>query len=215
MKSESLKSPFHVSQLSPTWKKCLRLVILRFVSFTCHRCSFWSWWRRNCASVLTFKRRAMLFCILPALNFLNSVVLPDRASLHVTPSTVRSVSRLLPKADEWPSFLLKWSWHFPFSTAWCCMQNSEVQDAVPAGEPSRGTTHTVVTSSVPRVLGEWKTLRRKKMMLLSNGYSKKRTMWTLFYCITYVENKSLFGKLKVNSRDQKDGKWWRAEWTPC
>lgn len=70
MKSESLKSPFHVSPLSPTWKKCLRLVILRFVSFTCHRCSFWSWWRRNCASVLTFKRRATLFCIPPALNFL-------------------------------------------------------------------------------------------------------------------------------------------------
>lgn len=72
MKSNSLKSPFRVSQLSPTRKKCLRLVILRFVSFPCHRCSFWPWWGRNCAPVLTYKRRAMLFPILPSLSFLTT-----------------------------------------------------------------------------------------------------------------------------------------------
>lgn len=55
-----------------TRKKCLGLAILRFVLFPCHRCSFWSWQERNHASVLSGKKRAMQFAILPPLTFLNT-----------------------------------------------------------------------------------------------------------------------------------------------
>lgn len=178
MKSESLKSPFHVSQLSPTWKNCLRLVILRFVSFTCHRCSFWSWWRRNCASVLTCKRRAMLFCVLPALNFLTlwfcqtghlSVLHQHRGSLYLGYS---------PKAEHcrWTAFISsKVVMAFSISTAWCCMQNTEVQDAAPAGQPSQEAQHTQQSHStaILKMLGEWRTVRRKNLALVSNGFHKK------------------------------------------
>lgn len=144
MKSESLKSPFHVSQLSPTWKKCLRLVIPRFVSFTCHRCSFWSWWRRNCASVLTFKRRAMLFCILPALNFL-ACGSASQGFLHVTPSTVRSVSGLLPKG-RWMAFTPSKLVIFHPALPDAACRTLKGRMLYQLGSPVRGTTNTAATS---------------------------------------------------------------------
>lgn len=146
MKSESLKSPCHVSQLSSTWKKCLRLVILRVVSFTCHRCSFWSWWRRNCASVLTCKRRAMLFCILPAQNFLNlwfcqtghlSMSHPAQWGLYLGYS---------PKAEycRWTAFISS-KLATAFSIQHCLMLHAEHWSAgcCTAGQPyERHNTHS-------------------------------------------------------------------------
>lgn len=54
------------------WKNCLGLAILRFVPFPCHRCLFWSWQERIHASVLSGKKRAMQFAILPLWTFLNT-----------------------------------------------------------------------------------------------------------------------------------------------
>lgn len=148
MKSNSLKSSFHVSQLFPKIKKCLRLVIRRFVSFACHRCSCWSWWGRNCASVLTCKTKAVLYPNLPPLSFLTTRLCQ---SGHLSPGHPAQWGLYLGCSPEtqycrWTAFV---SHNLAFLIPCCLMLYAEYQSGGRyskrlSGNTMRSTTYTPV-----------------------------------------------------------------------
>lgn len=147
------------------------------------------------------------------------MLLPDRASIHITPSTVRTIFRLLPKSTvlqmHSPYFL--YTGHgISYSVlpdAVC--GTSKCRSKRLSSNVMRSTTQTPVMVLLPfqeeRLLGEWRKMRRENLALVSIQQQQKKKMMGTFFILHHwnLENRPLLEELKIraDNRDQKLGKW--------
>jgi len=155
-------------------------------------------------------------------EFPGYIVLPDRASTCITPSTVRTMYlHYSPKPqycrltalNSYKLVMAFLIWH-------CLMLYAEHQSAGCyskwlSGNSVRSMTRTPVTVLLPfQEESEWWKTNREKLALISRWYNNKKDDGNFFVLHHWnVENSPLLKELKIraDNLDQTEGKWWWTE----